>query len=191
MKATIYVPDELWERAKQSHAIANTSQLIQQALSVLADSRAKGPDYAAELPENVAETMAAVRDHYSQEARARFGVGYRAGLAYLDEGKAPWHAIQALEEADFDIKRWLAPWVRSFLDDSTNGRRADWPHWLAILGKDEYLGQIGRPIEGDGWYPDRTYLQGFAGALRDVWRAVELGVDPVEEASRAKERRFE
>ncbi|TMC53087.1 MAG: hypothetical protein E6J20_08415 [Chloroflexi bacterium] len=176
-KLSVYVSDELWDKARKASGEHNTSQLIQRALELMVERESAGATYKESRPPGSEATLALLRGIYSDQARIHLERGYQAGLNYLTAYRVPWDDFQQLADRDFDLKRWLQPWFSAFLDGVGT---KDWnppklPDWLVSLGQDYYLGEFAKPIDGDGFYPNRTYLQGFERAMRDVWRSVEYG----------------
>src|SRR5713101_992479 len=182
-KLSVYIPDDLWNRAQEAAGEHNTSQLIQRALQLMVE-RTAGGTYKESRPLGSEQTLAILKDVYSEEARAHLLRGYQSALNYLSAYRVPWHAFQDLSDRDFDLKRWLQPWINGFLDGvgSPEWNPPELPDWFKALGQDVYLGEFAKPIDGDGFYPDRTYLDGFGRAMRDVWRSVEFGPEPQQES---------
>ncbi len=175
-KLSVYVQDDLWDRAKSVNAQATTSQLVQEALTLFVEARSHGPAYMSDNPSGTQGTMDSLKSLYEQQARRRFEEGYRKGLEFLQVGGVPWDAVEELAEVGFDVRRWIAPWYGGWEGTANAGRlRRPVPPWLATLSGKNYLGQHANPKGGEGFNPDRTYVLGFKRALKDVWRAVEYG----------------
>jgi hypothetical protein len=182
-KLSVYVTDDLWNRVK-SVTPATTSQIVQEALTLLVETKSAGPAYGAKPPLDTELARDYLRTQYSIQARQRFEQGYRNAVTYLQSSQVPWKDVESFADAEFDVRRWIAPWFK--VDE---GLEPELPDWLVRLGEDRYLGVLARPDDADGFYPDRTYLFGFGRALRDVWRSVEYGNQPPRVSNRPKLRR--
>lgn len=176
-KMSVYVSDELWDKARLASGERVTSRLIQRALELLVERESAGRTYKESRPAGSEATLALLRDIYSDQARIHQERGYQAGLNYLNANRVPWGVFQDLADADFDLNRWLQPWINGFTDGiGTKGwKPPSMPDWFVSLSQNSYLGDFANPIGGDGFTPDRTYLRGFERAMRDVWRSVEYG----------------
>jgi hypothetical protein len=175
-KLSVYVPDDLWERARAVRP-ANTSLIVQEALSLLVRTKSTEPAYSGEAPVGTELTRDFLKSQFSQQARWRFEEGYRSGLDYLQASQIPWKAFESFAEAGFDLRRWIASWFDEEVEE-VDDLEPDGPDWLVRLGEHKYLGELAKRYGYHRPHPDRTYLLGFSRALRDVWRSVEYGSEP-------------
>lgn len=176
-KLSVYVTDELWDKARAASGEHNTSQLIQRALELMVERERTGETYKESRPAGSEATLALLRGIYSDQARIHLERGYQAGLNFLTANRVPWGAFLELADDGFDLKKWLQGWKNTYLADigTKDWKEPDLPDWFVNLSQDYYLGEFAKPVGGDGFYPDRTYIQGFERAMRDVWRSVEYG----------------
>jgi len=203
MRQTVYIQDELLQRAQALLPDINPSQLVQRGLAQLLEDF-QGPVYASARLDAVASDIERLRDHFALEAKAEYERGYRKALAAADS--LSWRLLEELAENHNDLKRVLRPYVNGatqdamnapsismeqvneLLENADNGKleksvqSADneekpWA-WLYRLARD--LGSMADPIGYDDFSfdPTRAFLRGYGDALYAVWAAVEEGVDP-------------
>jgi len=203
MRQTVYIPDDLLERAQALLPDVNPSKLVQRGLAQLVEDF-QGPVYANARLDAVASEIERLRDHFAVEAKDEYERGYRKALAAADS--LSWRVLEELAENHNDLKRVLRPYVNGAaqeairgkpippervdelfqnrvndeLDQSTeNTKRKETPwSWLYRLAGD--LGSMADPIGFDEYSfdPTRAFLRGYGDALYEVWAAVEEGVDP-------------
>jgi len=203
MRQTVYIQDELLQRAQALLPEVNPSQLVQRGLAQLIEDL-QGPIYGSTRLDAVASDIERLRDHFALEAKAEYESGYRKALAAADS--LSWRLLEELAENHNDLKRVLRPYVNGatqdamnapsisieqvneLLENAANGnlersvQSADneekpWA-WLYRLARD--LGSMADPIGYDDFSfdPTRAFLRGYGDALYAVWAAVEEGVDP-------------
>jgi len=203
MRQTVYIPDDLLQRAQALLPDVNPSKLVQRGLARLVEDF-QGPVYVNERLEAVASEIVRLRDHFAIEARAEYERGYRKALAAADS--LSWRVLEELAENHNDLKRVLRPYLNGSLQDAMNAKpispeqvdellrkrdndepnrstqnterkETEWS-WLERLAHD--LGSIADPVGYDvySFDPTRAFLRGYGDALYEVWAAVEEGIDP-------------
>lgn len=161
-KLSIYVSDELWDRARQASGDRNSSQLVQEALADWTDART-APRFSSAPAPAERERLAEIRERMRQEARDTYARGYRAGVEVAS--RLNWQGLDQLAEADFD----LAEWVRRAEDPRLDENPAS---GLLFVISDWQFG-----AEKDTVGAGPTYDAGLVRALRDVWESV-MADDP-------------
>ena len=171
-KVSVSIPDELLDRARALHGPSSTSQLVQQGLMQLTAhlTRSSIPDYA-QRPDDAQDLLAPARDKLLAAARKQFEQGYRAGIE--DIGELDWKLLEELADARFDLLTRLSAWQRSLTPDPSGDMTFRPPGWFDVLAK--RFGSLVDPIGFDkfGFAPSRTFVRGYAAALRDAWATVE------------------
>ena len=164
MKATIYVADELWERAASFVGQGvGPSTLVQEALKEWAEARRPVELEPFDWPEDVTDDAISAAESLREQAQFRYADGYRAGVG-AGERLTP-VAFEFLAERDWDFELWSTtvdlqpPDLPSRL---SAGQAAD----VELLRT--YLGGLTSPF--DGPRPGGVWLRGFTAALRDIWR---------------------
>lgn len=104
-KFTVYVPDELWDRARASGADQNPSQLVQDALRVYVSEKAPKPAFARRRPDGVEDTVSRLAPRLAHEAQTAYQEGYREGLEYAAE--CPWSELEYLAECNWSAREAL------------------------------------------------------------------------------------
>src|SRR5260221_6251481 len=110
MKSTIYVPDDLWAKAKElAPTDTNPSQLVRTALAEWVDAIAPRRLEAFEAPvdEELFDNLIFVGENLRREAQAVYGRGYKAGVTVAE--KLNWSDFEALSEVSFDVSLWAEP----------------------------------------------------------------------------------
>ena len=209
MRQTVYIPDELLQRAQALLPEVNPSQLVQRGLAQLLEDF-QGPVYASAPLDAVVDDIGRLRDRFALEAKAEYERGYRKALAAADS--LSWRLLEELAVNHTDLKRVLRPYVNGATQDAINVPSISMEHvdellqhaddrileepvqsleneerpwaWLYRLARD--LGSMADPIGFDefSFDPTRAFLRGYGDALYAVWAAVEEGVDPSRHHSR-------
>jgi hypothetical protein len=208
MRQTVYIQDDLLQRAQALLPDLNPSQLVQRGLAQLIGDL-QGPIYATAPLHAVAKDLERLRDHFAVEAKAEYERGYRMALAAADS--LSWRLLEELAGGHNDLKRVLRPYVNGYLQEAVQAKPLSeeqvddlflnmaneetsqptqhleneakpWA-WLSRLARD--LGSMADPIGYDEYSfdPTRAYLRGYGDALYAVWVAVEEGVDPLRHES--------
>lgn len=166
-KLSVYVPDELWEKACQVDPLANRSQLIQRALEGLLQGRTSEP---SPLPQGAAEKISALREVFAAQAREEYETGYAGALEAAEA--IPWHALERFANERFDTRRWIGR-VRESVQTGIAYGEGEVP-WVYAIAKS--LGDLADPIGYDqfSFTPTRARIRGFGDALRAVWESVDL-----------------
>jgi hypothetical protein len=175
-KLTVYIPDDLLDRARAVHPAANTSQLVQRGLQRLSPAEdaayARRPGDAKEL---LAEAASRLREGAAQE----YERGYRAALSTVSEaGERLWRGLDSLARQGFDLLQWAQSWREGLEMQAAGlvpGTKAEFnpPDWFRPLADD--LGDLLDPIGFDDWSfrPTGPFVLGYQAALRDAWQAAE------------------
>src|ERR1700677_1111958 len=118
MRQTVYIQDELLQRAQALLPDVNPSQLVQRGLAQLLEDF-QGPVYASTRLDAVAGDIERLRDHFALEAKSEYERGYRKALAAADA--LSWRLLEELAENHNDLKRVLRPYVNGATQDAMNG----------------------------------------------------------------------
>ncbi len=173
-KVSVSIPDDLLARARSLHGAVSTSQLVQRGLEQLTAHLAESgePDYA-QRPDDAQDLLVAARAKLLAAARAEYERGYRAGAQ--DVGDLDWALLEELADAGFDLLTRLSHWKNSITPYPPGEMRFSPPGWFGVLVK--RFGSLIDPIDLDSTpgAPTRTFVRGYAAALRDAWAMVELG----------------
>ncbi len=192
---SVYIPDELLEQAKRLEDSDNTSRLVQRGLERLVEEQTRMPSYA-QTPARSFERIIELRERLLAEARKDYERGYT--IAIEAASRISLHAINALVDANFDLKRWLDPFkrgaqcdllqnseeieapseaelldsVRTPAPSDEQFREGDW-WWLWKTA--EALGSFADPIGTDhySFTPTNARQRGYTDAMRELWSALE------------------
>lgn len=177
MKASIYIPEDLWRKAQATEGF-KLSAFVQEAMRERFDRQRPYRTLDDELVEQKREAAEALLGEMTQAYRA----GYQLGLAIAPQ--LPWEAFVDLEGKGWDVTAWRTEFDESMyrIVDSSSWdigeedgevRYLDFDE-LMELGRDELGGQ---PLDipayalDDRNVPTGIVGEGFVEALRDVWRA--------------------
>jgi len=164
-KLSVYVPDELWDQAKQSvpaaKGKANNSQIVQRALELmLNEQQAKRAAFAAGAVRDealLAQVVATLLD----EARADYSNGYSAGLDLA--------------------KRLGFDGVKTVIN--AGGLNDGGYHFVSVFEDDDAVGEWWTehgaafwPHEDDWASGSEAFCDGAAQAIDDVWNALRQNV---------------
>src|SRR5438132_2967428 len=103
-KVSVYVPDDLWDRAREANSGLNPSQMVQEGLRGLV-STGKTPSFAsnrAALAHGVADRLL---HRMAQEARQSYEYGYEHGLKVAD--RLRWDQLDDLASNEWNPDRWF------------------------------------------------------------------------------------
>lgn len=173
-KLTVYIPDDLLDRARATDPDANTSHLVQRGLERLSPS----VDAAyARRPADARQLLEAAAVKVREGAAAEYEKGYRAALVMIGEADPViWQGLADLAESDFDLMPWARSWTSGLGAVAAGlvpGAEAGFkpPDWYLPFLND--LGALLDPIGFDQWSFRRSvpFLRGYATALRDAWHA--------------------
>lgn len=167
-KFSVYVPDELWNEVREAFPGEKVSEMMQRALRGLVNSTAASPALTR-FPNDVRERIETIKSRLEEDARAEYTAGYAGGLDVADELKL--RHFTSLIEANFDVERWLKPYVEGAKYELRQGIQP--AHWLNTAAGT--LGYLAAPVDYDGYNfsPTTARLRGFRDALRDVTTVVE------------------
>ncbi len=227
-RISVYIPDELLEEARRvrsssvsgsasgSRAMSvsgsgsghrssstsgsdteNTSQLVQRGLQCLINAQEQSPAYAQSPADGQVE-IAKLRDRLVAEAQQDYAFGYAAALQAASAMSL--HAVNALVDVGFDLRRWLEPFQNGFrYEELGKARPVEDPEevkrllldagkatpahderfktnpWWWLFKTAEALGNLADPIGYDAYSftPTRARERGFIDAMGKLWRAVE------------------
>jgi hypothetical protein len=162
MRLSIYIPDALWLRARETYRISGNSRLVQAALeTLLADTR---PSFLEGPPPASAERLRRLQSRLTEEARAAYEAGYDAGLEVAEV--LDWWALDQLASADWRMDRLLAP-------QSASGVLDDLRRLLVERGRPastDFVAELERGRDGDVRRA-ATFASGLVAALRDCFEA--------------------
>jgi len=177
MKATVYVPDDQWDRAKRiSPPDTNPSQLVQGALEALLKLREPEPFNVFDRPreEEVFDEHIYQAERLRRQAQEMYEAGYAAGVKAAD--RISWASLEDCAEVGFDVGQWLTP-VRHAI--SQRFAKAESPEAVhAELGREfpllpamrDSLGTLIDPTAEKA--PKGVWLKGFSDALQDLHEVV-------------------
>ena len=171
-KFTVYVPDELWDRARASGADQNPSQLVQDALRVYVSEKTPKPAFARRRPDGAENTVSRIVPRLAQEAETAYQEGYREGLEYAAE--CPWSELEYLAECNWSAREALRG---SDIDAS--------PLYIYFRKKSPDAAAIEQSLGPAAVIPlwNGAEMTGFMEALTTVWGATRAFQTEVSEAS--------
>jgi hypothetical protein len=168
---------------------------VQRGLQSLIEEEGRTPSYA-HSPADSRDQIAGLRDRLLAEARQDYELAYKVALEAASAMSL--HIINALVDADFELRRWLQPFKSGYtfevmqnmkpvnpdelkhLLDERPTPRSDKDSWRSdpwgwLFKAAEALGSVADPIGFDrySFTPTRARERGFADAMRDLWDALE------------------
>jgi hypothetical protein len=183
-KLTVYIPDDLLDRARALNEDANTSQLVQRGLERLVGAASA----YAQRPADADMLLSQAHDRLAPAAAAEYERGYRAALVTVDT--CFWPLLDQLARQEFDLFKWARAWVHgmgSVAAGVVPGVEQGFspPEWFSPLARD--LGSLVDPIGVNefSFTPTRAFVHGYERALRDAWEAVEHPSTEAEAPDRA------
>jgi hypothetical protein len=160
MRLSLYVPDALWLRARETYRTSGNSRLVQTALDgLVADAR---PNYLEGPPPECADRLHRLQERLTHEARAAYQAGYDAGLDAAEV--LEWWALDQLACADWRLDQLLGSWRASGVLDDLRGLLADRPGAAAC----SFVAELERGKSGD-LRRVATFASGLVAALRDCF----------------------
>jgi hypothetical protein len=213
-RVTVWIPDELLDRAKALNHGENTSQVVRDALQRLVGAETQQPSYASK-PVRSDELLGALKERFVVEARDDYESGYRVALEAADS--MPLSFLDALARDDFELGRWLSDVTeacRNALTDDVDDELADTPmdqivenaidspdalaafdglrqwydDWRFLWKSAEALGGLADFIGLDRFFftPTQPRRRGYSDAMRDLWAAVESTYDNPPDATEGR-----
>lgn len=176
VKATIYVPDDQWEAAKQlGPPGANPSRLVQNALSewVGLKTPARFEAFDPTIDDPLFDTLMDETQRLRWQAQGEFDRGYAAGVELAKH--LNWLELEDLAEVDFDVRTWVEPYrtaAEQMIADDRDHERALMKlvrHFRGFPAMRDALGSIVDPTATS--VPRATFLRGFRAALKSLYRA--------------------
>ena len=160
MRLSLYVPDALWLRARETYRTSGNSRLVQTALEgLVADAR---PSYLEGPPPECAERLRRLQERLTVEARAAYQAGYDAGLDVAEV--LDWWALDQLACADWRLDQLLGTWHASGLLDDLRGLLAE----RTQPATRSFVAELARGKDGD-LRRVATFTGGLVAALRDCF----------------------
>jgi hypothetical protein len=187
MRTTVYIPDDLHEKAQAVTGERKTSRLVQLGLRRLVDENRKPPAYVT--PRNFVSTLRVqqLRDRLAAQAREDYELGYQVGLQTA--GEMPFSAMDDLAASDFDLSPWLARHRQEAKREvAAAGVALQPPYYVVpqnpipVATSTRWLWTAARALgtlalrtdsEANDFTPTQPRQRGFVDALRDVWAAIE------------------
>jgi hypothetical protein len=123
-KVTVYVSDDLLDKARALPDGDKFSQLVQRGLTRLLDE--EGPEGApayATRPEGTEKKIIALRKKFLEEAEREYAIGYSTALEIADA--LPLWSLNELAESGFHVPSWLRPYVATAHAELVEGRIGD------------------------------------------------------------------
>jgi hypothetical protein len=154
-KLSLYIPDDLWERARAVDPSLNQSQVAQRALQHWLETRPTGESPAFERPADAVPVPEGLVQRFAGEAREQYQAAYRAAFQLAE--RISWRSL-----------------------DELASRGWDWASWLRHGGRDVLPALPAFLREGDAEAASSrrrytTSTQGVIDGLRDIWESVQSG----------------
>jgi hypothetical protein len=165
-KLSVYIPDELLERAREADPELSPSSVLQEALRLRVTDHRPRP-YATLSDELAIEQDAAQRFVLSR-VREAWENGYRVGLEFAKE--LPWEAFEAFATTDWTSQSM----AESFAEEEFPILNPS-PEETDLVLDFERLLQVAQDRCGrrlrltDGGVPTGLGAEGFVDAIRQVW----------------------
>jgi hypothetical protein len=153
-KFSIYIQDELWERALATAPDTKPSTLVQAALRRLIGSQAPRlslANFSDELLEQRRNVLAKV----AGQAREAYLSGYEIGLKVMADDELPWEAIEDFERLGWNFEAWKK--------EFSGWYGQDWTGWWEAYGAPETDSGL-QAEEG----PMGAVLEGLIDAFKDL-----------------------
>lgn len=163
-RLSVYVSDDLWQRAIHAGATESPSQLVQKALNRLVSEAARrDAPFRVAAPTNT-KRLSEIAARKRAEATEHYRLGYEAGLKIAE--LLPWGALDRFSEVDFDLRDL----EESEWDQLTaeHALLLDPAAFYRDFSRDSAYGE--GKLEGE--YLGTVFALGRRDALRDVWNAV-------------------
>jgi len=164
-KLSLYIPDDLWNRARAVDPALNQSQVAQRALRHWIDAQEARPPAAFEPPPDAAPPSEGLVRRFANEARDQYQAAYRAAMELAE--RLSWRSLDDLASRGWDWAAWLRHGGRDVAGTL--------PAWLSDR----------EPVAKRR---NTTSIQGLVDGLRDIWESVQVGA-PREPGRRAHEPR--
>jgi hypothetical protein len=176
MKTTVYVPDDLWDRAKDvAPAASNPSQLVQSALTDWIRLKEPVSFEPFDVPDDdsVIDDAIYLSEHFRQAAQAAYDAGFAAAIQAAH--KLSWSSLEQFAEIGFDLTDWTAN-IRDGVNrllveehDAEAREAAIQSRLPAFEPLREHLGALVDPLAD--WQQIGVFLVGFTDSLRKLWGA--------------------
>ena len=164
-KLSVYVPDDLLDRARQVDPTIRPSQVLQDALETRVSG---GPRPFAVLNEHLREQRALAQAIVNQRATEAYQEGYAVGLRIATS--LPWRAFDRFSELHWNLDTWVEEFDEEEYENAT-ATPEEIADGLVVLNfsglmvgsNDSYI-----PLRADG-SPTGIAAEGFVDAIREVW----------------------
>jgi hypothetical protein len=163
-RLSVYVPDDLWDRARQVSADPSASAVVQAGLQALVASEATRPVFAAPPPDSPG--IADLRMRLSREGKDEYERAYRAGIELA--AKLPFRELDKLSALGWNLLRW----VRSTEDERTWHDNQEWR-----AQPNDASGSAIVAVVNAGYEDLSIWRAGVNDALRDIWISVTQGAE--------------
>lgn len=173
-RITVYIPDDLLERAKVAFGDAEvkTSQLVQRGLEGLL--RPSAPAYAVQ-PDDATQLMSTALMGLLTVAEEQYQAGWRAALSRVPD--LPLWLIEHLADTDFSVRRFAAGYKKSWHHEDSS------PLGGYLTGLAEDIGSLIDPVGFDqfSFRPTEAFMNGYEAALREMWSEYSANVNEPQE----------
>jgi hypothetical protein len=171
-KLSVYVTDELWQRAKAvsrpGRAKQNNSQVVQWALEQLVNEQETRRASFASAAAPDSARLAQVIERLLTEAKAEYESGYSAGLE-LAEGLGFDDLRIVMNAGGLDAAE-AREWLAQFTPDADAHPGGAW--WRKYGEKFGYPEWEDEPAAPDFYWPSEAFCVGATKALQAVWEAL-------------------
>ncbi|MCU0483223.1 MAG: hypothetical protein MUC54_02960 [Chloroflexi bacterium] len=151
-KLSLYIPDDLWRRARAVDPNLNQSQVAQQALRQWVEVRPAQGSQVFEPPADSVTVPDGLVQRLATEAREQYQAAYRAAFQLAE--RISWGSLDELASRGWDWASWLRHGGREILPALPSWLRDGDPE--ASLTRRRYT----------------TSTQGVIDGLRDIWESV-------------------
>jgi hypothetical protein len=174
-KLSVYVPDELLERAKHADPAMRPSQVLQGALEQRLP-RAERP-YAV-ISDALREQRLAAQEIVNRRATEAYQEGYEVGLSFATA--LPWRAFENFAQLDWNLNSWVYAFDKDDYEHvtATPEELAAGEEVLDFWGAlDAAMTTARIPVREEDHCPVGLSAEGFVDAIRDVWLGSPTGRD--------------
>jgi len=152
-KLSLYVPDDLWSRARSVDPTLNQSQVAQRALQHWIEAQPSRQPQAFEPPADAVPVLDGLVQRFASEAREQYQAAYRSAFQLAE--RISWGSLDELASRGWDWAAWLRHGGRDVVPSL--------PAWL----------QEGEPEAHSSRRWNTTSMQGVIDGLRDIWESVQ------------------
>jgi hypothetical protein len=165
-KFSIYIPDELWEKALATAPDTKPSTLVQAALRRMIASQ--GPRLSlANFSDAMLEERRKVLAKVAAKAREAYLSGYQVGLRVMADDELSWQAIEDFERLGWDFEAWK--------NEFSGWYGQNWGEWWDGYGQEVETGITDSGIQAEQG-PTGAVLEGLIDAFKDLRAAALAGL---------------